>query len=168
MSRLFFTYGVPAGLFISLGVILGIELGSSQVWLGYLVMFIVFSVIYVAIRQHRDQQLGGVISFLGAFMIGLGISAIAGVVYVIVWETYSSFSGHQFIDNYTTAMIEKARASGKSAEEIAQKIAELESMGENYRNPLYRLPMTFLEVFPPGLLVSLGSALALRNHRSAG
>ena len=64
-------------------------------------------------------------------------------------------------------MIDKVRASGKSPEEIAQAIANLEAMGERYRNPFYRLPMTFLEVFPPGVLVSLGSALALRNHRSA-
>ena len=50
---------------------------------------------------------------------------------------------------------------------MATAIAELEAMAEQYRNPLYRLPLTFLEVFPPGVLVSIGSALALRNHKSA-
>lgn len=167
MLRLLLIYGVPAGLFITLGIIVGIELGSSQEWLGYLVMFIVFSTIYVAVKQHRDQELGGVISFLSAFLVGLGISAVAGVVYVLVWEFYSSLSGYEFIDNYTSSMVEKIRASDRSPKEMTKAIAGIEAMGEDYRNPFYRLPMTFLEVFPPGLLVSLGSALVLRNHKSA-
>jgi hypothetical protein len=32
-----------------------------------------------------------------------------------------------------------------------------------YANPLYRLPMTFAEIFPVGLLVSLVTAGPLRN-----
>ena len=167
MTKLILTFGIPAGLFIILAMIAGIELGHGQEWLGYLIMFIVFSTIYVAIRKHRDQDLGGVISFTKAFLVGLGISLVAGVVYVAVWEFYSSFDNYQFIDTYTASMAEKIRASGKSPEEIAQSIAELDAMAERYRNPLFRLPMTLLEVLPPGVLVSLGSALALRNHTSA-
>jgi hypothetical protein len=34
-----------------------------------------------------------------------------------------------------------------------------------YDNPLYRLPMTFAEIFPVGLLVTLVSAVLLRNPR---
>jgi hypothetical protein len=34
-----------------------------------------------------------------------------------------------------------------------------------YRNPLYRMPITFIEMFPVGLLVSLISATILRNSR---
>lgn len=167
MTKLILTFGVPAGLVIILAMIAGIELGFSQEWLGYLIMFIVFSTIYVATKRHRDQTLGGVISFTSAFLIGLGISAVAGVVYVAIWEIYSASSNYEFIDNYTTSMIESVRASDKSPEEIARSIAEIQTMGERYRNPLFRLPMTFLEVFPPGVLVSLGSSLALRNHNSA-
>ncbi|MEM7431629.1 MAG: DUF4199 domain-containing protein [Pseudomonadota bacterium] len=168
MIRLLLTYGVPAGLFIILSMILGIELGHSQEWLGYLIMFIVFSVIFVAVKRHRDVALGGVISFGNAFLVGLGISAVAGVVYVAVWEYYSSLSGHAFIDNYTNYVIESIKASDRTPEEMAVAIADAEKMAANYRNPLFRLPMTFLEVFPPGVLVSLGSAIALRNHKTAG
>lgn len=167
MTKLIFIYGVPAGLFIILGIIVGIEFGANQEWLGYLIMFIVFSTIYVAVKKHRDEDLGGVINFGKAFLVGIGISAVAGAVYVVVWEIYSSFDGHQFIDNYTNSMIEGIRASDQSPEEMATAIAEIETMAENYRNPLYRLPLTFLEVFPPGVLVSIGSALVLRNHKTA-
>jgi len=34
-----------------------------------------------------------------------------------------------------------------------------------YANPAYRLPMTFVEIFPVGVLVSLMSAAVLRNSR---
>ena len=36
----------------------------------------------------------------------------------------------------------------------------------SYGNPLYRLPITFLEIFPVGLIVSLVTALILRNARA--
>ena len=34
-----------------------------------------------------------------------------------------------------------------------------------YANPLYRWPMSFMEIFPVGVLVSLVSAAVLRNPR---
>jgi hypothetical protein len=41
----------------------------------------------------------------------------------------------------------------------------LETMRTQYANPLFRVPMTFLEIFPVGLLVALVSALLLRNPK---
>ena len=34
-----------------------------------------------------------------------------------------------------------------------------------YADPMFRLPMTFVEIFPVGVLVSLVSAGLLRNSR---
>ncbi len=41
----------------------------------------------------------------------------------------------------------------------------LNQMRDEYANPLYRLPMTFLEIFPVGLIVALVSAALIRNAR---
>ena len=41
----------------------------------------------------------------------------------------------------------------------------MERFKQQYANPLFRLPMTFTEVFPVGVLVSLISAGLLRNSR---
>jgi len=41
----------------------------------------------------------------------------------------------------------------------------MEAFKVQYANPLYRLPMTFTEIFPVGVLVSLVSAALLRNSR---
>jgi hypothetical protein len=66
---------------------------------------------------------------------------------------------------YSAAIIGRMRAEGASAGAISAKLAELHALAENYRNPLFRLPMTFIEIFPVGLVVTLISAALLRNPR---
>ena len=57
------------------------------------------------------------------------------------------------------------RAKGASAAEIAKVAAEMAKLKADYANPFYRLPLTFLEIAPVGLLVSLVSAGLLRTPR---
>jgi hypothetical protein len=38
-------------------------------------------------------------------------------------------------------------------------------MRAEYANPLYRLPMTFLEIFPVGFIVALVSAALIRSSK---
>ena len=168
MKRLILIYGSIAGFIIIVTMILSLEIGHGHVWLGYLIMFIAFSLIYVGVKRYRDETLGGVITFATALLMGLGISAIASVVYVAIWELYLALTDYQFIDAYASSMIEAARLDGGSEAEIARATSVAENFRTQYLNPLYRLPMTAMEVFPPGLLVSLGSAIVLRNHKSAG
>ena len=54
---------------------------------------------------------------------------------------------------------------GASAEAIAKLSAEMAEFKVQYANPMFRLPMTFVEIFPVGVLVSLFSAALLRNSR---
>ena len=49
---------------------------------------------------------------------------------------------------------------------LAKLTADMEAFKTQYANPLFRLPMTFIEIFPVGVLVSLVSALVLRNPRA--
>ena len=49
--------------------------------------------------------------------------------------------------------------------EIAAEIAKAEAFAKMYANPLYRIPITFTEILPVGILVSLISSLLLRNSR---
>ena len=43
--------------------------------------------------------------------------------------------------------------------------AEMAQFGEMYANPLIRMPITFIEIFPVGLVISLIAAALLRNSR---
>jgi hypothetical protein len=41
----------------------------------------------------------------------------------------------------------------------------MEALRRNYANPLFRMAITFTEIFPVGLVVALISAALLRNPR---
>lgn len=163
MQKIIFTYGVIAGLVIICTAIASLILGVASLWLGYLVMIVAFSSIFLAIKQYRDQALGGVIKFGTAALLGLGIAAIASVIYVVVWEIYLYATHYAFIDEYANSMLEARKAQGVSGGAWDAAVKETEHFRAQYHNPLIRLPMTLLEVFPVGLLIALLSAAMLRN-----
>ena len=90
---------------------------------------------------------------------------MAGVIYVIGWEITLAVTDFAFIDSYSTAAVEAARAKGASAADIAAIAAQMDEFRRQYANPFFRLPMTFIEIFPVGILISLISAALLRNSR---
>lgn len=172
MQKIILTYGAITGLVIILSMTLGIyatQAGANNFFaseaLGYSIMIIGFSMIFVATKKYRDDELGGIIKFGSALKVGLGISLIAGVVYVIVWEINLYFTDYAFIYEWTDSMIQQARDSGASESELATTIEEMEVMIERYGKVMFRLPMTFMEIFPVGLLLSLISAALFRNPK---
>ena len=171
MLRTILKYGVVAGL------VVGVAMSTMTVWLvgedmleygmvlGYTTMLIALSAVFVGIKRYRDVELGGVIRFWPAFGMGLAISFIAGLIYVAAWETVSAFSNMDFASTYANFLIDQERAKGASAEALAALSAQMEEFKVQYANPLFRLPMTFAEIFPVGVLVSLVSAALLRSSR---
>jgi hypothetical protein len=131
--------------------------------IGYTVMLLALSSVFVGIKQYRDRDLGGVIRFWPAFGMGLAISFIAGVFYVVAWEASQAVTGADFASFYANAMLEQARAKGASAAEIAKMTAEFAQFKIQYANPMWRIPMVFTEIFPVGVLVSAVSAGLLRK-----
>jgi len=166
MRRTILTYGLISGAIIILGMIATIVLSAQHsLFLGYLIMLIGLSAILLAVKSHRDKALGGVIKFWPAFLIGLGVAAVAGVVYVAIWEGYLAITHYRFMDDYTAGILAAKRAEGLSGAAYAKLAAEMAEMTRNYANPLYRMPLTFAEIFPVGLLVALVSAALLRNPK---
>ena len=169
MMRYALVYGGIAGAIV-IGVLvagLAFDLHShaTSEWFGYLVMLVALSLIFVGVKRYRDVECGGVIRFGRAFGLGLGIAAVAALVYVIVWEIYLAASGVDFMAQYTGIVVDKLRSQGASPAQIEAKMSEMRQMAEMYRNPLLRIPITFVEIFPVGLLVALVSAALLRNPK---
>lgn len=167
--RYAFVYGGIAGAIV-VGIIvatIALDLPShaTSEWLGYLVMLVALSLIFVGVKRYRDVEYGGVIRFGRAFGLGLGIAAVAALVYVVGWEIYLAASGWDFMSGYAGSVIDGMRAKGASAAAIEAKAAEMRELADMYRNPLFRVPMTFVEIFPVGLLVALVSAALLRNPK---
>ncbi|MBX3479955.1 MAG: DUF4199 domain-containing protein [Caulobacter sp.] len=164
MTRIIFTYGLISGLIIIAGIIGSIILpgASHSEFVGYLIMLVALSAILIGVKQYRDRQGGGVIKFGKAFLIGLGIAAVASVVYVVVWEIYLAVTDYSFMTQYIEAALAAKRAAGVTGEAYQKAVAETEHMRAIYANPVLRLGMTFIEIFPVGLLVALVSAGLLR------
>lgn len=133
--------------------------------LGYATMLIALSAVFVSIKRYRDDDLGGVIRFWPAFGMGVAMSFIAGIVYVVAWEAAVALTHMDFAGTYSATLIEQQKSKGVSAEELARIVAEMARFKVQYANPLFRLPMVFIEIFPVGVLVSLVSAGLLRNSR---
>lgn len=164
--------GVIAGLIVAVPMILvtltlgdKAPTGNMGLVIGYTTMLVALSVIFPALKRQRDVVNGGVIKFLPAFLMGLGISAVAGVLYVLAWEATLAISGMDFGALYAEHLVEAAKARGASEAEIAAERVKAEDFAKMYANPLFRMPITFTEILPVGLIVSLISALLLRNSR---
>ena len=140
------------------------QVATSQAF-GYLIMLVALSIIFFGVKRYRDDELGGVIRFWPALGVGAAISAVAGLVYVAGWEAHLAATDYAFIEEDTASVIEASRQEGATAEELAAVEAEMQVMRERYALPLFRVPITFLEIFPVGLLISLISAAVLRNPR---
>lgn len=162
-------YGGLAGLIVTSIIVASMALDlpnhATSEWLGYLVMLVALSLIFVAVKRYRDVEYGGIIKFGPAFSLGIAIAAVSGLVYVLGWEAYLAASGHDFMTSYTASIIEGMRADGATAAEIRIRIAEMQEMASQYKNPLFRIPITFVEIFPVGLLVSVVTAALLRNPK---
>lgn len=138
---------------------------STSMLVGYLIMLAALSLIFVGVKRYRDFECGGVIRFGRAFGLGLGIAAVAGLIYAIGWEVYLAASGRDFMAEYSAAVLKDMRAEGATAAAIQATAAEMRDFTESYRNPFFRFPLTFVEIFPVGLLVALVSAGLLRNPK---
>ena len=170
MIRLIVLYGIAGGLIVAVPMIwqmMSLEQGEMPpgVVYGYLTMIVALTAVFLGVKHYRDKVLGGAVKFGPALLVGLGISAVASLVYVIGWEISLAFSNYEFVAIYSNSIVEAARAKGASPEELQKAIADAESFATIYRNPLYRMAITFIEMFPVGVLISLISAGLLRNSR---
>jgi hypothetical protein len=168
MLALILRYGIIAGLIVTLPMdvsMLRLKAGDPEPGLlvGYLTMLVGLTAVFLGIKHYRDKVLAGTIGFKNAFMLGLGISAVAGLIYAIGWEISLNFMSFDFTEAYARSVVESARAHGATGAALEKAVADAQSFTTMYRNPLLRFPMTFLEMFPVGMLVSLVSAALLRK-----
>jgi hypothetical protein len=170
MKNTVIRFGLISGAILSVLMAILVPLSMNRVIespygeiLGYSAMLLSYVAVYLGIRTFRDQQNGGAISFGKAFQVGILITLVTCAVYVVGWEiVYWGFIP-DFGDKYAAASIERMREDGVDEATIARESREMEEFQKLYKNPFYNVGITFLEVFPLGLIVSLVSAGILRR-----
>lgn len=135
---------------------------------GYTNFVISLLLVPYGIRSYRENVGGGHITFGRAFAVGILITLISCICYVIAWEiVYFNFLP-DFAEKYTAYMVEKARAAGASQQTIEATVQEMKNMKAMLDNPLINAAMTFIEPFPVGLIITTISAAILKkkvNHK---
>jgi len=165
-------YGVIAGIIISVLMLISVNSISHRegnfdynrsLLIGYASMLIAFSLVFVGIRNYRDKYNGGVISFGQAFKIGIMIVLIASTIYVIAWLIDYFFFIPDFAEKYSAHMLDELKANGASQAEIDKQTKEMADMAGMLNNPFYNAMMTYLEILPVGLVVTLISSFVLKR-----
>lgn len=132
--------------------------GSELV--GYAIMVVVFSLIYIGVRNYRNKTLDGFISFGRAFKTGALIALLGSAIYVAAWLFSYYLFVPDFMDVYSDYVLKNC-----TPEDLPAKTKEMADFKELYKNPLFVILITFSEVLPIGLVVALVSALILKRKR---
>ena len=90
---------------------------------------------------------------------------MASAIYVIVWIIEEHFFFPDFMEKYMAHELNKLQSSGISAAELAGKTKELEEATEMYKKPVLKILMTFAEILPVGLIVTLISSFILKEKQ---
>lgn len=168
MKKTVLTFGAIAGAILSLmmfGTIpfmdkIGFDKGQV---IGYSTMIGAFILVFFGIRSYRENYGVGKITFGRAFKVGILITLIACLFYVVSWEVVYRFIVPDFLDKYSGYIMEKMRASGATQQAMDASTQEMNAMKVWYANPFVRAAVTLVEVLPIGLVVTLISALVLRK-----
>jgi Protein of unknown function (DUF4199) len=174
VNRIVLTFGIISGLISAAMLLLGcallnggqINLKTGQV-VGYTAMVFSFLLVFFGIRSYRHNVGGGAITFGRAVAVGLLITLISTLLYVVTWEIiYFNFLP-DFADKMTIQALADMRADGATEAEIAVKQQQMERFKVWYKNPILNAAITFIEPFPVGLIMTLISAAILRRKTNA-
>lgn len=154
---------IMVGLFL-ISYAFGVEqLGySASEVVGYVSMILGLSTIFVAVRNHRDHDLNGKISFVQAMKAGAIVAVIAALVFgvftIVLYETTDV--SEQLASMYEQDLVEQGMSPEKARGAFEQQMAEVPewlttSPGQGF--------LMFMTVFPLGLIVSAISGLVLKR-----
>jgi hypothetical protein len=85
---------------------------------GYTSIVFSFLLVFFGIRSYRDNVGNGQITLSKAFVVGISITLISCICYVVTWEMLYYNLLPDFMDKYGAHMVEKLKASGASAEAV--------------------------------------------------
>jgi len=172
MGKKILVYGAVSGgiltaLFL-LSHLLFMKNFSADMWetgeiIGYSSMLIALTAIFFGVKAYRDKVLGGKITFGRAFTLGIGISAVAAIIFgIYVYFLYTAIApdlSGKMIEIYR----EKIKTSGQTQEVIAKQIEEFDKESAMWNNPYLQSFVMLMTVFMIGVVISLITAFILKK-----
>ncbi len=106
---------------------------------------------------------GGGLTFGRGFAVGTLIPFISNACYVGKWEFIYYKLMPDFAEKYAAHMAEHAKKSGANQQKIEETERQAKQFKQMYDNPAINVALTFMEIVPIGLEVTLVSAGTLRR-----
>jgi hypothetical protein len=173
MRRNVLIFGLILGAILATNVVIMMnmvynnpEMQSNDV-VGYAAMIVVFSLIFFGIRNYRDKELNGTITFGNALKTGVLIAFLGSTLYVVVGLGYMYLAIPDFVDKYAMHVIIEAKRNGATESELAETTQQMTQFKEQYKSPVFAILISYFEVFPIGLIVALVSSLILKRKQLA-
>ena len=125
-------------------------------------MVVALSFVYFGIKNYRDQENEGTISFAKGLIIGILISLITAIAFGIIDVIYITYINPDFTETYYNEAVEEMRQQ-LSAAEFEVKLKELEQQKALFSNSLFAFALMSGTVLVIGFIISLISALLLQR-----
>ena len=139
MKKTVLTFGLISGaimtamMFATLPFTNSPWLQAHSMFIGYTTMVLSFMLVFFGIRSYRENIGGGTITFGRAFAVGILITLISSILYVITWEIMY-FGIPSFGERFMTMCVAHVKNSGASPEAIQTQLKSVEV----FRQPLHQ------------------------------
>lgn len=137
---------------------------TGSMYYGFAMMLVALSLIFFAINKFRTSE-PEKYNYGNALLVGLGISLLCSVMYIITWEIAFNNFVPDFMEKYANFYLQGLEKNGMSAADLALEKAKMDEQVLMYNKTWYRMGVTFTEIFPMGLLVSLIAPLFIRKKK---
>jgi len=172
MKKTVLTFGLISGAISAAMMLVTVPFVDKIGWekgeiLGYTSIVLAALLIFFGIRSYRENVTGGRLTFGRGFAVGILITLIFSSCYAATWEVIYYKFMPDFTDKYAVHMVERAKASGASQQKLDETQQKAKLFQHMYQHPAVNIALTFMEVFPIGLGVTLVSAGMLRKKQPA-
>lgn len=137
---------------------------STQEIGGYVSIVLSMLFVFFGVKQYRDKENSGVISYGKALGVGVLITILPSIAFGIFDIIYVKYLDPGFMERYYTLAGQKAKAS-MPLEKYQIYIQQMQQEKAMFSNPLFDFAIMALTVFIIGLVVAALSALILQRKQ---
>ena len=166
MKKTAIRYGLYSGAILMVTVCLNYAINANRHNYrqeeigGYLSIIISMVFVYLGIRQYRDKESGGAITYVQALKVGLLIILLPSILFGVFDIIYVKLLDPGFMERYYNQSIEQMKAT-LPPDVLNAKLKEMEQGKAMFGNVFFQFMIMALTVFLIGVAATAISALAL-------
>lgn len=168
--KIILKYGLLVGVIVGIYSMIEYAIGLHGKYLeygqytGYVRYVLLAAGVFIGVRDTRDGERNGSISFWPAVWVGIRISFVAAAIITISELIYIQFVNPGFTDDYIAFAVAKLKAANATVEEINNILAQSEA----WRSTLWQIIFYMGETMALGIIFSIIAGAILKKKPSGG